>query len=24
VMWQGEVTTPSTGEPVQFLETLKA
>ena len=24
VMWQGEVTTPSTGEPVRFLETLKA
>ena len=23
-MWQGEVTTPSTGEPVRFLETLKA
>ncbi len=23
VMWQGEVTTPSTGEPVRFLETLK-
>ncbi len=24
VMWQSEVVTPSTGEPVQFLETLKA
>ncbi|HEY6994117.1 MAG TPA: dihydroorotase [Xanthobacteraceae bacterium] len=24
VMWQGEVTTPSTGEPVRFLETLRA
>jgi len=24
VMWQGEVATPSTGEPVRFLETLKA
>ncbi|OQW55011.1 MAG: dihydroorotase [Proteobacteria bacterium SG_bin9] len=24
VMWQGEITTPSTGEPVRFLETLKA
>ena len=24
VMWQGEVTMPSTGEPVRFLETLKA
>ncbi|MFZ5735141.1 MAG: dihydroorotase [Pseudomonadota bacterium] len=24
VMWQGEVMTPSTGEPVRFLETLKA
>ena len=24
VMWQGEVLTPSTGEPVRFLETLKA
>src|SRR6202140_2814153 len=24
VMWQGELTTPSTGEPVRFLETLKA
>jgi dihydroorotase len=23
VMWQGEVTTPSQGEPVRFLETLK-
>jgi dihydroorotase len=23
VMWQGEVTRPSTGEPVRFLETLK-
>jgi dihydroorotase len=23
VMWQGEVLTPSTGEPVRFLETLK-
>mgnify|MGYP003392810358 CR=1 FL=1 len=23
VMWQGEVATPSTGEPVRFLETLK-
>ena len=23
VMWQGEVTTPSLGEPVRFLETLK-
>ena len=23
VMWQGEVVTPSTGEPVRFLETLK-
>ncbi len=23
VMWQGELTTPSTGEPVRFLETLK-
>jgi dihydroorotase len=24
VMWQGELTTPSTGEPVRFLETLRA
>jgi dihydroorotase len=24
VMWQGAVTTPFTGEPVQFLETLRA
>jgi hypothetical protein len=24
VMWQGELTTASTGEPVRFLETLKA
>jgi dihydroorotase len=24
VMWQGELVTPSTGEPVRFLETLKA
>ena len=24
VMWQGEVATPSTGETVRFLETLKA
>src|SRR5437588_889258 len=24
VMWQGELTTPSLGEPVRFLETLKA
>ncbi|MGO3927091.1 dihydroorotase [Rhodopseudomonas pseudopalustris] len=24
VMWQGELTTPSTGEPVRFLETLKS
>jgi dihydroorotase len=24
VLWQGEVTAPSTGEPVRFLETLKA
>jgi dihydroorotase len=24
VMWQGEVVTPSLGEPVRFLETLKA
>ena len=24
VMWQGELTTPSTGETVRFLETLKA
>ena len=24
VMWQGELTTPSTGEPVRFLATLKA
>ena len=24
VMWQGEVMTPSAGEPVRFLETLKA
>jgi dihydroorotase len=24
VMWQGEVVTPSQGEPVRFLETLKA
>ena len=24
VMWQGEVMTPSMGEPVRFLETLKA
>ncbi len=24
VMWQGELLTPSTGEPVRFLETLKA
>ncbi len=24
VMWQGEVMTASTGEPVRFLETLKA
>ena len=23
VMWQGELATPSTGEPVRFLETLK-
>ncbi|MFL6790203.1 MAG: amidohydrolase family protein, partial [Bradyrhizobium sp.] len=23
VMWQGEVMTPATGEPVKFLETLK-
>jgi dihydroorotase len=23
VMWQGEVVTPSTGEPVRFLETLR-
>jgi len=23
VMWQGELVTPSTGEPVRFLETLK-
>jgi dihydroorotase len=23
VMWQGELTTPATGEPVRFLETLK-
>ena len=24
VMWQGELLTPSTGEPVRFLETLRA
>jgi dihydroorotase len=24
VMWQGELLAPSTGEPVRFLETLKA
>jgi dihydroorotase len=24
VMWQGELTTPSTGETVRFLETLRA
>jgi len=24
VMWQGELTAPSNGEPVRFLETLKA
>jgi len=24
VMWQGELVTPATGEPVRFLETLKA
>ena len=24
VMWQGELLTPSTGEPVRFLEALKA
>ena len=24
VMWQGELATPSTGEPVRFLETLRA
>ncbi|WP_438276196.1 dihydroorotase [Nitrobacter sp.] len=24
VMWQGELTTPAAGEPVRFLETLKA
>ena len=24
VMWQGELMTPSTGEPVRFLETLRA
>jgi dihydroorotase len=24
VMWQGELTTPSLGEPVRFLETLQA
>ena len=24
VMWQGEVATPSLGEPVRFLETLRA
>ena len=24
VMWQGELTTPSTGEPLRFMETLKA
>jgi dihydroorotase len=24
VMWQGELMTPSLGEPVRFLETLKA
>jgi len=24
VMWQGELVTPSTGEPVRFLETLRA
>ena len=24
VMWQGELVTPSQGEPVRFLETLKA
>jgi dihydroorotase len=24
VMWQGELVTPSGGEPVRFLETLKA
>lgn len=23
VMWQGEIVTPSTGEPIRFLETLK-
>jgi dihydroorotase len=23
VMWQGELVTPATGEPVRFLETLK-
>jgi dihydroorotase len=23
VMWQGELLTPATGEPVRFLETLK-
>jgi dihydroorotase len=24
VMWQGELAAPATGEPVRFLETLKA
>jgi dihydroorotase len=24
VMWQGELVTPSLGEPVRFLETLRA
>jgi dihydroorotase len=24
VMWQGELVTPAQGEPVRFLETLKA
>ena len=24
VMWQGELTTPSSGEPLRFMETLKA
>jgi dihydroorotase len=24
VMWQSEIVAPSTGEPVRFLETLKA
>jgi dihydroorotase len=24
VMWQGEIATPSAGEPVRFLETLRA